>query len=706
MYKYILFFLLLSTNSFGQKKIDRKTVVSRHTVQISEVDTLNPLTLGNGKFAMTMDVTGLQTFPIKYSKGIPLGTMSEWGWHSFPTDKKYDINETLQSINSHGRQVPYARQWPSEVSAGKASNYIRQNPHRIHLANVGWYILKSDGSKINISDVKNIRQKLDLWNGELISIFEIEGIPVKVVSLIGLKNDVLGVKIKSQLVKEGRIGLTIKYPYPTDTFLDEAVNYDSNESLRLKLRPTNHKNLVIERNLDSTNYTTLLSSSLNLNSEPEYQEGFNIFPNEQKDTWSFSLNFSNDTKNLKQVKFNEFRKQAKSSFHSFWDSVGMIDFGETKDPRAFELERRMILSLYLTKINCGGSSPPQETGLTYNSWYGKPHIEMSWWHGVHFAQWNQPEVLKKQTNWFFRSKTTAKTIAKRQGFKGVRWQKMTDNNGGETTSSIGSYLIWQQPHFIYFSELLYKLSEEKNLLQEYYPLVEKTAEFMADFAWYDPNLKRYVLGPGVIPAQERFDPEITFNPTFELAYWRWGLNTAQEWRTRMGMERNKKWDKVLSGLSPLPAQDGLYLATESSPNSYSEVKFMTDHPSVLGAYGILPRTDGLDKKIMQNTFDKILTDWKWEETWGWDFPMTAMTAIRLGSPNKAIDALLMPITTNTFLKNGHNYQNKTLRIYLPGNGGFLTALGMMAVGTYETKEAVSSFPKNWKIKIENIRKIH
>ena len=50
--------------------------------------------------------------------------------------------------------------------------------------------------------------------------------------------------------------------------------------------------------------------------------------------------------------------------------------------------------------------------------------------------------------------------------------------------------------------------------------------------------------------------------------------------------------------------------------------------------------------------------------------MTAMTATRLGLPEKAIDALLMNIATNTYLPNGHNYQDDRLTIYLPGNGGF------------------------------------
>ena len=131
---------------------------------------------------------------------------------------------------------------------------------------------------------------------------------------------------------------------------------------------------------------------------------------------------------------------------------------------------------------------------------------------------------------------------------------------------------------------------------------------------------------------------------------------------------------------------------------------MTDHPSVLGTYGMLPATKGLDKDVMKNTFEKIWDDWEWHDTWGWDFPMTAMSATRLGFPQKAVDALLMPIITNTYLKNGHNYQTDRLRLYLPGNGGVLIALAMMTAGTDETKP-LSGFPKDWKVKYEGLEKM-
>ena len=54
--------------------IDRRALVTRHDVVIDKPDPLTPLSVGNGEFAFTADITGLQTFPHAYREGMPLGT--------------------------------------------------------------------------------------------------------------------------------------------------------------------------------------------------------------------------------------------------------------------------------------------------------------------------------------------------------------------------------------------------------------------------------------------------------------------------------------------------------------------------------------------------------------------------------------------------------------------------------------------------------
>ena len=56
--------------------------------------------------------------------------------------------------------------------------------------------------------------------------------------------------------------------------------------------------------------------------------------------------------------------QSSKHWETFWNSGGAVEFDGSTDPRARELERRTVLSQYLTAIQCSGSVPPAETGLT------------------------------------------------------------------------------------------------------------------------------------------------------------------------------------------------------------------------------------------------------------------------------------------------------------------------------------------------------
>ena len=137
----------------------------------------------------------------------------------------------------------------------------------------------------------------------------------------------------------------------------------------------------------------------------------------------------------------------------------------------------------------------------------------------------------------------AEELAKSQGYKGVRWPKMVAYDGYDSPSPIGPLLIWQQPHPITYAELCYRAHPDRQTLERYSDMVFKTAEFMASYVVFDEDSDRYVLGPGLIPAQENHKPEITLNPTFELEYWRYGLEVANQWRKRLGLPSNPEWNK-------------------------------------------------------------------------------------------------------------------------------------------------------------------
>lgn len=704
----IFIFLCCTHILYAQEKINRKEVVRRHVVTVSKPDTLSSLTVGNGGFAFTTDITGLQTFPEYYQRGVPLGTQSEWGWHSFPNTENYKAEETWRYYGLNGRKIPYSVQLKEPARNKEAVEYFRKNTHRLQLANIGLDIYKKDGSLIRITDLSNCEQVLDIWTGEITSAFIADGEKVQVSTCAHQGKDVIAAKITSNLLSQGRLKIKLKFPFPTAQFSDAGVNYTSPEKHSSTLISNKKNNAIIEHRLDTTTYFLNATWSGKATATEKAKHYFVIDPAQTDTTFEFSVLFTKNKASKNTDTFDAVRKNSATEWEKFWLSGGAVDFKGSTDPRANELERRIVLSQYLTRVQCAGHFPPQETGLTYNSWYGKPHLEMYWWHAAHYALWNRTELLEKSLNWYFTAYKGALDIAKRQGYKGARWQKMTDNAGNESPSSIGALLIWQQPHLIYLAELVYKNKKDSKVLDKYKELVFATADFMASFATYNTETKRYDLGKGLIPAQECFNAVDTYNPTYELAYWNWALTTAQQWRIRLGLERNKEWDNVLNNLAPLPQNHGVYLAAESVPDCYAaDSKYLIDHPAVLAALSTLPPSNGLDTAAMHRTFNWVDKIWNWEHTWGWDFPLVAMTATRLNLPNEAIDALFKNVTTNTYLPNGHNYQDERLTIYLPGNGGLLSAIALMCAGYEDCKITGPGFPKDgtWHVKWENLSKM-
>jgi hypothetical protein len=701
----ILLAALLTGATFcPAQKIDRKALVSLHNVMINRVDTLGSLTLGNGKFAFTVDATGLQSFPEYYAHGIPLGTESEWGWHSFPNKEDFRFSETLKAYHFNGANRLYSVQAHDKERNRRAAEYFRQNPHRLQLGNIGLEILKKDGTLAKISDLQDIHQELDLWQGLVTSNFKIEGIGIKVITCADAVKDAITVKITSSLLKQHRIKIRFRFAYPTNEFADMGVNYTHDSSHQTIMSLLSESSVIFTRKLDDFKYYVAANWSKGAEISKANAHDYLLVP--AADT-SFEASIEFSPKAMSHVPaFSQIKNSSAAGWKKFWLSGAAVDFSGSTDSRAAELERRVVLSQYLTRVQCVGNFPPQETGLTYNSWYGRPHMEMYWWHAAHYALWGRTDLLEKSMRWYFTAFNGAEAIAKRQGYKGVRWQKMTDNTGGDSPSDVGSFLIWQQPHVIYLAELIYRNKPSKTILQKYQKLVFATADFMASFAHYDKTANRYNLGNGLIPAQENYKPAETFNPPFELAYWKWALQTAQQWRKRLGMAPDKNWQAVINKLAPLPQKGGVYLLAESIPDGYAiGSSYLTDHPAVLAAYGMLPQNHTIDTAVMHRTYDLTWKRWDWKHTWGWDFPMAAMTATRLNQPEKAIDALFKDAAANTYLANGHNYQNKRLTLYLPGNGSLLSAIALMCAGYDGNKITNPGFPKNgkWKVRWEGLK---
>lgn len=207
----------------------------------------------------------------------------------------------------------------------------------------------------------------------------------------------------------------------------------------------------------------------------------------------------------------------------------------------------------------------------------------------------------------------------------------------------------------------------------------------------------YDLGPPMYPVSENTAPNSTINPTFELAYWRFGLNIAAEWKKRQNLPVPSNWTHVSQNLAPLPIINGTYAVYEGIPNMWIDPTTYQDHPAMTGIYGLLPPTPGFNLTIMQNTAAKIAEVWDFPYSYGWDFPMLAMNSARLGNKEQAIGYLL----DSSFQFDDVGMPIGGTRVptpYFPGGSSLLLAVAMLASGWDGTPGP--QFPEGWKVSVE------
>ncbi|KQO97571.1 hypothetical protein [Leifsonia sp. Leaf264] len=682
------------------RPIDRHAVVQRHNVSITVPDPESVLTVGNGDFAYTADITGMQTFTTFHDQATAImqgraainsATMSTWGWHEMPNPDGFVLDDAMSEHTTTRGVVRYPDRHDMEgAMRGHVSDenrpgaWLNANPQRLDLGRIGFSFHDANGSPVDVSPevLTDTVQNLDLWSGTITSRFRYDDQMVEVTTVAAPDDSTVAFRVSSALLGDGRLRIALRFPYAHPGFFQTSDwrNPDRHTSTIA----AEGSRATISRKLDGTAYVVAVESSSGSISQTAPHE-FEV--STDADSLDVVVRFApNDGGALPS--FDAVAQAAATSWERFWLSGAAIDFHDTADARAHELERRIVLSQYLTAVNSAGVMPPAETGLTTNSWSGKAHLEMHFWHAAHFATWGRPELLERSLGWYLSILPAAQSTAAGQGYPGARWPKQVGPDGRESPDPIGSFLVWQQPHVLYLLELIWRASvpeKREALVLEFAGLVEQTATFMAAFA-AERDGEFHLLAP-IMPAQEFYDVTTTEDPTYELASWWWGLEIAQLWRERAGLAREAEWSTVQDGLARPHVEDEHYTAIATEPFLRRD-----DHPALLAALGVVPPTPIIDPTIMTATLLDVLGNWDWPSAWGWDFPVMAMTASRLGRPDIAIDALLRDEIKNRFTIVGHNAQmGSILPIYLPGNGSLLAAVSMIAT---------TGFPDSWNVATE------
>ena len=175
------------------------------------------------------------------------------------------------------------------------------------------------------------------------------------------------------------------------------------------------------RRLDEAQYNATLAWAGKASFQRRGPHDFAL--NVDGDRLEFTCEFSTSPITAPTPSVDETIRAAAEKWQQFWSEGGAIDLGNCTDARAPELERRIILSQYNTALHCAGSLPSAETGLLFNSWYGKFHLEMHWWHSAHFTSWNRFAMFERSLALYQRILPIAQEIAKRQGYAGRAGQR-------------------------------------------------------------------------------------------------------------------------------------------------------------------------------------------------------------------------------------------------------------------------------------------
>eukprot|EP00659_Diplonema_papillatum_P002896 gene2896-4544_t len=691
--------LLVAGSALVCGAIDRKALVGRFNPHRNESGP-TPMMVGNGDFAFAADVTGMQTF-------LPFNTISTWSWHNFSlptTPGQTNISDfTGLDYWTHGRLVNYNIPNPAEPVI---SNWLRENPQRFNLGRIGLHF--PGGKNVSEADLAAKSQDLDLFEGTINSSFSLSGAAVRVVTVNHPAQDVVAFAVDSALLGAGGLGLFFDFPY-ADTIKRDApfVGTYNDTSLHTTSVVVSPGAATITHTMDATVYYTEIAwegGNATVTRQDPSTHRYILMPTTQgSSSLSVSVRYSL-TKGQPAIRFADVRSATVQWWSNFWMSGACIDVTGTTgagSANATELQRRLVLSQYLLAVNEAGRDPPQEMGLTNNGWYGKFLLETQLFHLAHWALWDRYEILERSIPSVYNRMLNSSIIrAANQGYAGARWGKMTDPSGRSAPGDINSLLIWQQPHLMYFAEMEYLQRPTNATLEKWSELLIATADFMASYAFHNTSTGKYDLGPPLALISENTDMNATINPTFELAYWHFGLKVASQWKTRQGKPIPEAWTTVANNLAPLPIENGLYVNYEGIPDMWASPTFACKAPGLVNIYGMLPPSDmpSFNVDTLAASLDKVLEAWNWDNTPGWVLGMVAMTAARLGNGQVAMDFLLNDLYQ--FDDVGMASAAIATPPYYPTNSGILMAVAMMATGwTSPARGSTleSRWPEGWKV---------
>ncbi|KAF4814608.1 hypothetical protein CGCTS75_v013343 [Colletotrichum tropicale] len=710
--------------------IDRRAIVESFKVIRTEVPTTidnatTPLQVGNGDFAFNVDITGTQSL-------VPFNTLSSWGWHK---DRLPENGEKIGdyhgvAIEAHGKDVFYDIEDPE---LPEVSKWLSANPNRINLGRISLAYKNKP-----LSTITKPHQELNPWNGTVVSNFQIDGHHTRVITQGDFETDSVAFEIQSDLISTGDLSVLFDFPYPPIHKVEKSSDFEVFMGTYDPKSSRNHTTSIVNNSfsqqISAHIYHEMQETAYYLNLRWPNQTPLSLAQVENKDQngttahrytvrlRDASQDYMSPSKLIFTAHYSpkleipslpsEIQKRNVVGWLNYWQEGGFVDLTKSTNPNATELQRRIILSQYAMRVNSAANGqPPQESGLVYNGWWGKFHLEMVIWHCAQWATWGRQQYFDRIFPSVYESLLpSSEERARKMGWDGARWPKMTELvTKGIAPGETRAFLQWQQPHPMYLAELAYKATPTNETLQRWDRVITATANYMASFAWLNNQTGRYDIGPPIQGVTENSSPTEISNLSYELAYWQWALASACNWKKRLGEECPPRWTAVADSMAPPPQFEGLYapwVGGGLNASWWDDPTLKKDPRSVIMLQGILPDTPLVDNAVGLRTADKVWEAWGDDQIRGWGRNILAINAARVGNPERAIYHL-----TNfgywTFGDQGFAHRSgpsPSPPPYFPGNGGFLLAISYMAAGWEGSKGHAPGFPKDgsWTVQHEGL----
>lgn len=298
----VLLLLFLSSICLGITPTDRNVLLKRNNPIVQSFDSLATLSIGNGEFAMSVDPTGLQTFPMLYAKDNLLITQAEW------LDR--------------------------------------------HLGVIGFEF----PSTTTIEDFADITQTLVLNSGIIKTNYTLQGNEISIYTVCHPERDLVAAHIISELP----IPIKLCFPYIAKGALSWG-NYPKH-STRLVSKRDNA--MVFKRSIDRLVYYVVLQWQGNVSIVEKLDNYYVVTPDKGHFAFSceFVPHFTTTFDGIVLPTFKETAEKSATAWGTYWSSDCIKTLSDSTHLYTRIEEQRLILECYKNFVS--GNKKSEETFLS------------------------------------------------------------------------------------------------------------------------------------------------------------------------------------------------------------------------------------------------------------------------------------------------------------------------------------------------------